>query len=87
LTYRLEVARSASIAITQELPEPVAAAAVEFMTGPLLANPQRVGKRLRGPLNGRWSARRGQYRVIYTIDIEGDVVTVLHISRRRDSYR
>jgi mRNA interferase RelE/StbE len=87
LTYRLEVARSASRAISQELPEPVAAAAVEFMTGPLLANPQRVGKRLRGPLNGKWSARRGQYRVIYTIDIEGEVVTVLHISHRRDSYR
>jgi mRNA interferase RelE/StbE len=87
LTYRLEVARSAWRAISQELPGPVAAAAVEFMTGPLLANPQRVGKRLRGPLNGRWSARRGQYRVIYTIDIEGEVVTVLHISHRRDSYR
>jgi mRNA interferase RelE/StbE len=87
LTYRLEVARSASRAISQELPESVAAAAVEFMTGPLLANPQRVGKRLRDPLNGRWSARRGQYRVIYTIDIEGEVVTVLHISHRRDSYR
>ena len=87
MTYRLEVARSASRAISQELPESVAAAAVEFMTGPLLANPQRVGKRLRDPLNGRWSARRGQYRVIYTIDIEGEVVTVLHISHRRDSYR
>jgi mRNA interferase RelE/StbE len=87
LTYRLEVARSASRAISQELPERVAAAAVEFMTGPLLANPQRVSKRLRGPLNGKWSARRGQYRVIDTIDIEGEVVTVLHISHRRDSYR
>ena len=57
------------------------------MTGPLLANPQRVGRPLRAPLNGRWSARRGQYRIIYTIDIEGQIVTVLHISHRRDSYR
>jgi len=87
LTYRLEVARSASRAITQELPGPVAPATVKFMTGPLLAKPQLVGKRLRGPLNSRWSARRGQYCVIYTIDIKGEVVTVLHISHRRDSYR
>jgi len=38
-------------------------------------------------LNGKWSARRGQYRIIYTIDSEGEVVTVLQISHRRDSYR
>ena len=87
MTFRLVVARSASRAISQELSESVAAAAVEFMTGPLLANPQRVGRPLRAPLNGRWSARRGQYRIIYAIDIEGQIVTVLHISHRRDSYR
>lgn len=87
MTYGLEVARSASRAVSQELPESVAAAAVEFMSGALVANPQRVGKPLRAPLNGKWCARRGQYRIIYTIDFEAQVVTVLQISNRRDAYR
>lgn len=57
------------------------------MSGALVANPQRVGKPLRAPLNGKWCARRGQYRIIYTIDFEAQVVTVLQISNRRDAYR
>ena len=87
MTFRLEVARSASRAISQELPGSVATAAVEFITGPLLLNPQRDGKPLRAPLDAKWSARRGQYRVIYAINVEAEIVTVLHISHRRGSYR
>lgn len=47
---------------------PVAAAVWEFAVGPLADNPHRVGKQLREPLEGFWSARRGQHRVIYAID-------------------
>lgn len=85
--YRLVVARSAARSVAQDLPEAVAAAAVEFMTGPLLANPQRVGKPLRAPLDGKWSARRGQYRLVYKVDTERSVVTVLQIAHRRDAYK
>lgn len=81
------MARSASIALTADLPEAVAAAVVEFVTGVLIENPQRVGRQLQPPLDGKWSERRGQYRVIYTIDTVGQVVTVLLISHRRDAYR
>ena len=81
------MARSASRALAQGLPEAVASAVVEFVTGVLLENPQRVGKALQPPLEGKWSARRGQYRIIYTIDSAARVVTVLHISHRRDVYR
>ena len=42
----------------------MATAAYEFMTGPLLAEPFRVGKRLLPPLNDRLTARRGTYRII-----------------------
>ncbi len=87
MTYRLAVARSASRALNLNLPEAVASAVVEFATGALLENPQRVGKPLRPPLEGKWCARRGQYRIIYTIDTTAQVVTVLHISHRRDAYR
>jgi mRNA-degrading endonuclease RelE of RelBE toxin-antitoxin system len=87
VTYRLVIARSASRALALELPEAVASAVVEFVTGVLLESPQRVGKPLQPPLDGKWSARRGQYRVIYMIDGAANAVTVLHISHRRDAYR
>jgi mRNA interferase RelE/StbE len=50
------------------LPERVAAAVAELLTGDLLAAPRRVGKPPRRELSGLWSARRGSYRVIYEID-------------------
>ena len=87
MTYKLLAARTAARALTEELPEAVAAAALEFVTGTLLENPQRVGKQLRPPLDDKWSARRGQYRVIYQIEEQQRAVVVLQISHRRDAYR
>jgi mRNA-degrading endonuclease RelE of RelBE toxin-antitoxin system len=74
-------------ALSDLLPETVAAAAYEFITGPLLDNPYRVGKRLLPPLDDRHSARRGTYRVIYRIDDKEHLVTVVDIAHRRDAYR
>jgi len=85
--YRLQVAGPAARAIADELPEAVAAAIVEFITGDLLRAPLRVGKPLRGELEGRWAARRGSYRVLYAIDDRSGVVTVLAAEHRRDVYR
>ncbi|MGA3151806.1 MAG: type II toxin-antitoxin system RelE/ParE family toxin [Streptosporangiaceae bacterium] len=65
----------------------MAAAAYEFITGPLLEQPYRVGKRLLPPLEDRFSARRGTYRVIYRVDDASRVVTVVDIGHRRDIYR
>jgi len=86
-SYRLEVARPAARAIADELPQAVAAAVVEFITGDLLRAPRRVGKPLRRELEGRWAARRGSYRVLYAIDDSSAVVTVLVAEHRRDVYR
>jgi mRNA-degrading endonuclease RelE of RelBE toxin-antitoxin system len=69
------------------LPEAVVAAAYEFITGRLLAEPYRVGKRLLPPMDDRFSVRRGTYRVIYRIDDKGRVVTVVDVAHRRDAYR
>jgi mRNA interferase RelE/StbE len=74
-------------ALAETLPEAVAAAAYEFITGPLLEQPHRVGKQLLPPLHDRFSARRGTYRVIYRIDDETHVVTVVDIGHHRDIYR
>ncbi len=47
--YNLQIARSASVALAETLPEKVALAAYEFITGALLENPYRVGKPLKEP--------------------------------------
>jgi mRNA-degrading endonuclease RelE of RelBE toxin-antitoxin system len=78
---------AAKRALTDLLPEAVAVACREFIRGPLAENPQRVGKPLREKLEGRYSARRGQFRVIYQIFDERVVIRVIHIAHRRDAYR
>jgi len=85
--YALSVAPSARKQLAEELPESVAFAAHEFIVGPLLDNPHRVGKQLRAPLSDRHSARRGTYRVVYRIDDERHRVEVLGVFSRADAYR
>jgi mRNA interferase RelE/StbE len=85
--YTLRTTPTVRRALAETLPEGVAAAAYEFITGPLLDEPHRVGKRLLPPLGDRFSARRGTYRVIYRIDDNARVVTVVDIGHRRDVYR
>jgi mRNA interferase RelE/StbE len=67
--------------------EAVAFAAYEFIVGPLLDNPHRVGQRLEPPLNDRHSARRGTYRVVYRIDDANRRVSVVAVVPRADAYR
>ena len=63
-------------------------AAVEFITGPLLEAPYRVGKPLRDTLSGFRSARLGtQWRVLYRIDESKHAVIVQDIQHRSSAYR
>ena len=86
MTYTLRLSKAARRALTETLPEQIAAAVWEFVSGPLLENPHRVGKPLRLGLEGFFSARRGQYRVIYRIVEDEVVVEVVKISHRSDAY-
>lgn len=86
--YELGMARPARRAIAESLPEDVATAAVEFITGPLLEMPRRIGKPLRDELTGLHSARLGtQWRVIYRIDESKHAVMVEDIQHRSTAYR
>lgn len=87
MTYRVTIAPPARRALENGLPDSVATAALEFIMGPLAENPQRVGKPLRGELADLWSARRGQYRVVYLIEDEIVTVTVVRVAHRIDAYR
>jgi len=86
MTGDLQVATSAARLLSR-LPEGVAAAIVEFMIGPLCAEPVRVGKPLQRELAGYGSARRGAYRIVYRLDEDAHEVRVLRIEHRSDVYR
>jgi mRNA interferase RelE/StbE len=86
--YELGTAPPARRAFADRLPPDVAAAAAEFITGPLLANPQRVGKPLGEELAGIYSARLARsWRVLYEIDDTKHAVIVLDIRHRSAAYR
>ena len=68
-------------------PPKVAVAVVEFLVGPLVENPVRVGKPLRGDLEGLHAARVGGYRVVSEVDETARTIDVLHISHCADVYR
>ena len=86
MAWRLLVAPAAERTLAR-LPERVAAAIVEFMVGPLLEEPRRVGKPLQRELEGYWSARRGAYRLVYRIDGKASTLRVVRIDHRADVYR
>jgi mRNA-degrading endonuclease RelE of RelBE toxin-antitoxin system len=86
VSYRITFAPTASRQLHERLPEAVAWACFEFIRGPLAEEPRRVGAPLRSPYAGHWRARRGEYRVRYTIDDDAKTVTVLDIDHRRDAY-
>lgn len=87
-TYQLGTAPPARRAIATRLPPDVAGAAVEFITGPLLATPYRVGKPLGDELDGIFSARLARdWRVLYEIDDAQHTVIVLDIRHGASAYR
>lgn len=87
MSSRVVVSRTAARQLAERLPEPAATACVEFLYGPLAADPHHVGAPLRAPFSGQWRARRGGYRVRYRIDDANRIVYVLDIDHRRDAYR
>jgi mRNA interferase RelE/StbE len=84
--YRVEVSSSAHRGL-RGLPPKVAAAIVEFITGPLADNPQRLSKPLRNELEGFRSVRRGDYRAVFRIDETRHTLVVAAINHRAHIYR
>jgi mRNA interferase RelE/StbE len=84
--YQVEVAGSAKREL-RRLPGKVATAIIEFTTGPLAENPQRLSKSLRIELRAYRSARRGDYRVLFRIDDAKHTIVVVSINHRAQIYR
>lgn len=52
----------------------------------LAVDPIGLGKPLRYSLKGHWRLRVGDYRIVYRIDSERRVVTIVVIKHRKDVY-
>jgi mRNA-degrading endonuclease RelE of RelBE toxin-antitoxin system len=69
------------------LPAKIRDAALAALHGPIRENPHRLGSALVGELAGLFSARRGDYRIIYSIDDTAKIVIVHRIQHRASVYR
>lgn len=70
-----------------QLPDKIRNAALAAIFGPIAEDPLRLGKPLVGELDGLRSARRGDYRIIYEIFEDDDVILIHRVQHRRDVYR
>lgn len=84
--WSVQIAPSA-VRSLDRLPPRVAGAVVEFVTRTLPGNPERMSKPLGYEFEGMRSARRGDYRVLFTLDDEARVLLVIRIAHRADAYR
>lgn len=71
----------------KKLPAKVRAAVVAAIFDTIAADPHRAGKPLRGELEGLRSARRGDFRIVYEIEEQPNVVLIHWVQHRRAAYR
>lgn len=83
--YRV-VLTAAAVRSLKSVPPRVVEPLVAFIFGGLATNPRRRGKPLRRELDGHWSARRGEFRVVYRLDEQSKTMYVLKIGHRSDVY-
>ncbi len=84
--YEVEITKE-GLRHLDRLPPKVRDAAIALMLGAMAESPRRVGKPLVGDLAGLWSARRGDYRIVYEIDDDARTLLVHRVQHRRDIYR
>ena len=69
-----------------KLPRKIADAALRFIYHSLAGNPYRVGKPLRWEWEGYYAAQRSTYRIVYAIDHEQVIVSIVKVAGRADVY-
>ncbi len=67
-------------------PEKIAAAVIEFTLGSLRHRPTIVGKPLRWELQGHYAARRGDWRIIYSLDHDAHTILITRVEHRAHVY-
>lgn len=69
------------------LPDKVYWAALEAIFGPIAWSPRQAGKPLLWDFEGLYSARRGDFRIIYEIFETEKIVLIHRVDHRRSAYR
>ena len=85
--YAVRLRRGALRSLQDVLTLSVAAAVIEVLDGPLRTDPNSTGKPLDAPFVGWRVVRRGEYRIIFSVDHARRIVDVVRIDHRRDVYR
>jgi mRNA interferase RelE/StbE len=80
--WSVEYTGPAKRALAERLPVEVAIACLAFIEGDLSDNPFKCGTQLDPPLYPAYSARRGEYRVIYLINARLRTITIKTIDHR-----
>jgi len=86
VTYKVDITPE-GLRHLNKLPEKVRVAVMEAIFGTIAEDPRRAGRPLVGELEGLYSARRGDFRVIYEIDERRHIVVVHRAAHRRTAYR
>lgn len=81
------VLTAAALRSLHGVPPRIAEPLVAFIFGSLASDPRRRGKPLQRELDGRWAARRGDYRIVYRLDDDTKTMYVLRIGHRASIYR
>lgn len=85
MTYRVDITPEGQRHLDR-LPHKIRDAALETIFGTIADNPHRAGKPLRGELEGLHSARRGDFRIVYEMFEDTEVVLVHRVQHRKDVY-
>ena len=70
----------------KELDKPVRKRIFDKVNDYVSQDPTNIGKPLKDKLSGFWRYRFGDYRIIYTVDFEKQLITVLEAGHRKDIY-
>jgi mRNA interferase RelE/StbE len=60
---------------------------IDRVKGHLVQQPDKLGKPLKGVLQGLFRYRFGDYRIIYAIDKKEGQISILHVAHRSEVYR
>jgi mRNA interferase RelE/StbE len=71
----------------ESIPPRIVEPLVSFIFGGLAEFPRKRGNPLQRELEGKWAARRGDYRILYELDETAFRMTVLKIAHRANAYR
>ncbi len=71
----------------RDLDKEVARKVVDRVAKYLFQDPLKLGKPLKENLAGLYRYRFGDYRIMYVVDIPGEIITVLKVRHRKDIYR